>query len=165
MCEPTTIMMGLSLATAAGTAIQTVNQQNKMADAQEKALTDASAQSATQAQIEQAQINEQATDELSLRARTALSERARLRVAAAESGVGGQTTQRVVNNPYTQAGWDMSRIRSNTQKAKQQSSLNAQGRAAGYASQASSIQRGSMAGAGLQIAGAGADMYLRKKGY
>jgi hypothetical protein len=145
-------MCGVDEAAFAAVTLMSLQQQNDAADAQEEALTTAAANSNVQTQIEQMQMNAQASDEVSLRVRQALVERSRLRVAANESGIRGNTVNRLENNVDAQAGWDLSRMETNRASRIKQSNLSNRGRQAGYRSERNQIQRGSPVIAGLQIA-------------
>lgn len=161
MCEPTTVL------TIASTAFSFVQQ------AQQASQNDAAIEAAYNNSLigyaqQQKQINAAATDEMSDRAREALIERGRLRVAAAESGVTGNSTDQLERQSLFDEGFDMARIEGNRKNAQAQAYQDAKAGQAGAQSRVASVKRPSLIGAGLQIAGAyaqgEADKAARERG-
>lgn len=98
MCEPTTVMIGLSALSIAMTAYA--------ANEQKKATNAAAA-------VQQQQINDQASAETDNRIREAREARARARVGAAESGVMGGSVDALMSDILFQSGRDVSLIEKN----------------------------------------------------
>ena len=86
MCEPTTIMMGISMAMAGVSTYA----QHQTAKAQADAI-------GVQQEHEREEVTEAAEEELGQRIRANREQRARARVAAGESGVGGQSFAAAMN--------------------------------------------------------------------
>ena len=99
MCEPATIMLAISAAsTLAGASAASKNAKNQIA-LTNQAMSD-----------QQVQSNLQASGQKMDRAKQAEAERARLRVAAAESGISGITPGTLLMDSFMQQGQDVSNI-------------------------------------------------------
>ncbi len=112
MCPPLLIGSTLAILSGVQTMMQ-IGQQNQMAgqiaeSAQEAAATDYSI-----LQQRQTQINEQAALEAFERQRQSLKEQAKIRVAAGEAGVLGNSPLREVENAMFQGAYDKSIIETN----------------------------------------------------
>lgn len=142
MCEPTSIIMGISA--AAG-----LYQTKKNAKAQERATQAASVQRAKEINIS----NSIKADDRAKKARAA---RARLKAAAASSGVEGLSIESILNNESFAAGTDVSNIALNTSLAVDANTTATQSRL-------NSIQQPDYLGTGLQIAGIAANGIQNKK--
>jgi hypothetical protein len=149
MCEVTTVMMVAGFALSAVSTVVGTMQQQQAAQAQyeaevayqqqlyaqQKAFYEAqtaSIQQSYQAQQETiseqiSQINAQTVDQMSLAARNALKEQARVRVAAGESGLGGITMTRLENEPLFNLGTDIASLEANRASAVKQAQLRAKG--------------------------------------
>lgn len=149
MCEPTTIMIGLS-ALSAGMGIYG---QMETANAQADSLEDSARlqNEALEKQYEQQQ--KQGTEEVSQVARQAMIEQARMRVAAGESGIAGATVDSLMGNSAFNAAEAVSGIQRNVRNTKDQSVLEGKGMYAANKSKANSIKQPDWIGAGLQIGG------------
>jgi hypothetical protein len=108
---------------------------------------------AQQAQIleQQKQITAQATDKMTERAKEAMVERGRLRAIQGESGLSGNTSDRILRESYFNEGQDIASIESNRKNSIKQSKLEAEGLRAQNQSRINSIKRPSLIGTGLQI--------------
>lgn len=184
---------------AASTVVSTIQQQQaaqaqyeaeiayqQQLYAQQKAFYEAQAASIQQsyeAQLETiseqiSQINAQAVDQMSLAARNALKEQARVRVAAGESGLGGITMARLENEPLFNLGTDIATLEANRASAVKQAQLRAKGIQADAQSQLNILYSEaskrlpeptyngpSWLGAGLTIAGQGLSTAAKIKSY
>lgn len=153
MCDPTMGLATASLVVGMASSVGGFFQQGQQAKANRKALQSDYAQQMDTLQTQYKQTNQQATDEMSQRAREAMIERARLRVAGGESGLFGGSNDRIVNESSFNEGTDMASIESNRQNSLRQIEQEGRGIRAGSVSQMSRIQRPSLIGTGLQIAG------------
>jgi hypothetical protein len=137
MCEPTTIMAGLAVASTA----MGVLGQNAAADAQLSGLE-------TQRRNQAEELQTQADQNAGERVKQARRERARMRVAAGEAGAGGQSFEASLANSFGQQNHDLAAI-------ARQSHFNDRASQASYASNVAGVNKPNALTAGLQIAGAG----------
>lgn len=137
MCEPTTIMTALALTSAAAGTYG----QYRSASAQEDALNE-------QARIRAEENADAAETQLGERVREARKERARIRVAAGESGVAGLSVAAQLSNSFLQQSQDVATIR-------RQAHMNQRAANAATRSEMSKIVKPTALSAGLQIAAAG----------
>lgn len=119
MCEAVT---GISMATwatiasvasAAASTAMAIKAQNDQADAEADAAKKAAASDYVQQTEQQDQVNSQAALEKTERARQAMIERAKLRVAEGESGVSGLSPFREMGETYFNEGYDASILETN----------------------------------------------------
>lgn len=99
MCEPTTILMGLSIATAAAGAVA----QADTAKQRQRSVNE-------QADARAEEINAQKTIEAGERVKQARAERARLRVAAGEAGIGGVSFEDQLFDSFLQEDLDLGNL-------------------------------------------------------
>jgi hypothetical protein len=99
MCEPTTIITGLSLALSAGGAYQQVKANNEMAKTQQE------------------QMQAQATEDTFDRMQQMRELRAQARASAAESGTAGLSLDALLSDINFQSGLDSARIGKNMSTA------------------------------------------------
>jgi type II secretory pathway pseudopilin PulG len=85
-----------SLLVGVASSVGSFVQQGQQAKSQRRAMEANYAQQMDTLQQQYKQTNQQATDEMSARAREAMIERARLRVAGGESGLSGNSNDRIV---------------------------------------------------------------------
>lgn len=138
MCEPVTLIStGLAVASS---AVGTIGAHSR-AKAQRSALTQ---QRANQAEEIAAQADAQAGD----RVKAARAERARIRVAAGEAGVGGNSVDAMMFDSFQQQDSDLAIIRKNE-------FFSQRGSEARYRSGMAAAQGPSALEAGLGIASAG----------
>ena len=156
MCDPVTIGVA-SLAISTATAGIGFMQQSQQASVRDKAIKANYSQQMDTFKVQQAQVNKQATDEMSVRAREAMIETARLRVLGGESGLAGGSNDRIENESQFNLGTDIASIESNRRNSLNQ--LHQEGKAirASGQGQINTIKRPSLIGTGLQIAGAAID--------
>jgi hypothetical protein len=149
-------------AAAAGLIISTVSaavsyvQQDRTARQHTRAIYEADRANLDSSLEQERQVNSQATDQKSQRTREAMIERGRLRVIAAESGLEGGL-DRIERASMFNEGYDIASIESNRMNAVAQ--VRAE-RAAGRTLtgiRLASVQRPSLVGTGLQVAGAVAE--------
>lgn len=144
MCEPTTIAlvgMGLSAASAGIGIIA----QRRTAQAQEDLINEQNANA-------QQEIAEKASNEAGERIRAARREAARRRVAAGESGVGGQSLALDIANTYANANRDIAVVARDAMFAGRASTMRAR-------SEMLEVRKPDAISAGLQIANAGVSGY------
>jgi hypothetical protein len=151
MCNPMLAMVAITAISAGVTYTQT--EQN--AENQQKAINDNFALAASAAQDNYHQTDAAAQQQMSDRALEAQKEQSRLKVIAGESGaLGGLSADRVMNESKFNANADIATIENNRSNANLQTEREAKAGRVNAAGQLASVQRGSLAGAGLQIAGA-----------
>lgn len=157
MCEPATILALTSLAVGVAGAATSFVQQGQQAKLNNRAIEANYAQQTDVLKVQYGQTNKQAADEMSVRAKEAQIEQARLRVIGGESGLAGGSNDRVINENQFNLGTDIAAIESNRQNSLRQ--LENEGKAvrSGNQSQINQIKRPSLIGTGLQIAGAATD--------
>lgn len=126
---------------------------NKQADAIKTAYRDTDAQN----QERYTQINADAAEKQSARAREARIERARIAVAAGESGLGGLNAARLEGEAEGAYGRDTTRIESDRTAAERSTFLEMQGMRSRAQSDLNKLKYPSLVQSGLQIAGAYAD--------
>lgn len=156
MCEPTTIALA-SMAIGVASAGAGFIQQGQQAKAANRSVKENYAQQTAAMKTQYDQTNKQAADEMSVRAREAMIETARLRVLGGESGLAGGSNDRIENESQFNRGTDIASIESNRRNVLTQ--LYQEGRAirTGEQNRINSIKRPSLIGTGLQIAGAATD--------
>lgn len=163
MCDPVTIGVA-SLAIGTASAGMSFMQQSQQASARDKAIKANYSQQMDTFKVQQAQVNKQATDEMSARARENQIEAARLRVVNGESGLFGNTNDRILGESYFNLGSDVASIESNRAAQQKQLTQEAKSIRAGTQSQMSQVTRPSLIGTGLQIAAGATDAATIYKG-
>jgi hypothetical protein len=143
------LMLGMQAATAVVGYIQ----QSEAADAQESAVQANYAQQQDALNKQYDQTQQQAKQQVSERAREAMVERARLRVFAGEAGVAGVSSSRIEGISQMREGTDIATIESNRKNTLDQLYQEGKGVRAQNQSRLNSINRPSLLGTGLQIAG------------
>jgi hypothetical protein len=163
MCDPVSVGIA-SLAISTATAGIGFMQQSQQASARNKAVRANYSQQIDTFQTQQAHVNKQATDEMSARARENQIEAARLRVVNGESGLFGNTNDRILGESYFNLGTDVASIESNRAAQQKQLIQDAKSIRAGTQTQISQITRPSLIGTGLQIASGATDAATIYKG-
>jgi hypothetical protein len=177
MCEPTTLMLGLSIAGTAFSAMQQyqaqqyAHQQSQMEqqyanynyEAQKQATWQDAMRQIQQLSTQSGQIDAEAADKTMERRIEAMKARAKAAVAAGEAGIGGLTPEAIQQSITAEAGRDISTIESN-RAAKQAQNIHEKtqawhrGQTVGLAPYISQAGKPSLAGtlvsAGLSIGGA-----------
>lgn len=144
MCEPTTIaLVGLSVASSVTSLVGQQSQANAQADALGK-------QRKAQAEEQAAQAEEN----LGQRVREGRRARARMRVAAGEAGISGNSFEAQISNSLFQQDQDSALIAKNLAFADRASQARTE-------SAFASLDTSTPLSAGLQIANAGASGYLQ----
>lgn len=128
-----------------------------MANKQADSIRDSFKAADAQAQERYGQINADAAEKQSARAREARIERARIAVAAGESGLGGLNAARLEGEAEGAAGRDMTRIASDRMAAERSAVLEMRGIRSRAQSDLNKLKYPSLVQSGLQIAGAYAD--------
>lgn len=149
MCEPTTIMLAISVA---GAAMSYVQQQQQAKAAQSSAQQAANVNAQVYAK-QQEQIDAQAAEQMSERGKQALIERAKLRVLGAESGITGNSTDQLERQSMFNEGSDMATLEGHRRNQQDQAYLDAKGGVAAAQGRMNAIKQPSLIGTGLQIAG------------
>jgi hypothetical protein len=146
-------------ATAAKTVVDTKMAQDQ-ADAAEKSQLASYNSQMNQMQLQMQQQAEQTVDQMSERAMQAREQMARIRVAAVESGVGGASASRIEQAASIAESQDMATLGANRTSRTVQAQAEKDGIRAHTEGSLNQINRPSWIGAGLQIAGAGAQAYM-----
>lgn len=147
MCEPTTIAAVLAI----GSQVIGHAQQERRADnltsifRQDQALSE---QALTE---QQEQVSDQAEQKTSDAIRKARIERARLRVASGEAGLGQVTAGRITDQPLFDLGMDISRIEKNRKNRTRQIERKKQSNRISTRRKVASLDRPSLIGTGLKI--------------
>jgi hypothetical protein len=160
MCEPTTIMLGISAATAA----LSYKQASDSADRQTQAISDGVDLNHNQTRTQYEQNNQVAMQQQSERHREFLVDQGRLASILTESGMTGATQDRIQSEVENQADADTATIEANRVKANAQGASMAQAQHGQAKAQLASINRPSALGTGLQIAAAGAKAEAKSPG-
>lgn len=158
MCEPT-VLLGLSIVSTLATLADTAQQAN----ANEDAINADANNQAKAIEEQQTQITKKATDEMQERSQQAAIERGRLRAIQAESGLIGNSQDRIIGESYFNESTDIASIEANRKAEIQQSNTQLQGVATRTQSNLNSIKQPSYLGAGLQIGTAVAGYKQRTK--
>lgn len=126
MCEPTQIMMGLSIASSVSSFVGGQQQASSAADAQEDNLNAYYKQTAQK----QKEINEAAASDAVERRKQGMIDRAESMVSAGESGALGFTSDRLISDSLMQQGTDITILENNRKNAiKQTNNENTSARA------------------------------------
>lgn len=156
MCSVTLIAAGLLSAAS-------VVQQNQQAKAVSKAAWDNYNVQQETLQTQADQINAQANDQSAERQRQALIERGRLRVASGESGIGGLSMSRLLQESMFNQGQDLAQIEANRKASIDQNKLGLKSAYAQAKGRSNTAGHVSALGAGLQIGGAVGGQYLSEQ--
>jgi hypothetical protein len=154
MCDPISLSVA-SLAIGVASAGAGFIQQGQQAKSNRKAAQANYAQQSEALKTQYDQTNKQATDEMSVKAREVMIETARLRVLGGESGLAGGSNDRIENESQFNLGTDIAAIESNRRNTLNQLYEEGKSLRAGSQAQIRQVQRPSLIGTGLQIAGAG----------
>lgn len=148
MCiDPATATMMLTIASSALAYVG----QNQQAQAQMDSIA-ADDQSQQAALIEQQrQINSQAADKMNERAKQAKIEQGRLRTIQGESGLSGNSQDRVLGESLFNEGTDIASIEGNREASIKQSRMQAQATRSSSRNSLASVNQPSLIGTGLQI--------------
>lgn len=146
MCDPVSAIM---VATAVVGYVAADEQATKSAQAVRANQEVASKTMETQ----QWQARGNAAEQMSERAKSAMQERGRLAVIGADSGLGGNLTDKMYNNSAFNEGQDITSIQRNARNTSQQQDLQQLAISTNAQGQYNTIKQASALGAGLQIAG------------
>ncbi|SMG43161.1 hypothetical protein SAMN06265784_104142 [Paraburkholderia susongensis] len=156
--EATMVMMAISAASAAASAVE----QKQMADRQSAAAQQAYDSDVVQTKNAMVEQSQQAAGQMSERARQAMVETGHLQALANDSGTnGGGSNDRVTNEANFNAGQDIAAIQANASSAQRQLVGQLNGSYAQAVSRDASIQQPSLIGTGLQIASGVGNAYTR----
>ena len=151
MCNPAVIPIVIAAVGAAATYVQSEDAAKK----QQKTINSQFELAASAAQDVMHQNDSAAEQQKSERALEATKEQSRLKVIAGESGaLGGISADRLMTESEANESFDMATIEANRSNANLQTGREAQAGRVSAANQLASVKRGSLVGAGLQIAGA-----------
>ena len=109
----TMAIMAIMAAASAATTTTSVIAANNQAEAQTDAANKAAAADYVAQTTEQDQVNQQAAQEKLQRTQAAMAERARLRVASGEAGIGGLSPAKDIGETYMNQGMDASVLETN----------------------------------------------------
>lgn len=149
MCNPQLALLAVQVAATASDHEEKRSMANKQADA----IKDAYRVSDTQAQERYKQVNADAAEKQSARAREARIERARIAVAAGESGLSGLNAVRLEGEAEGAAGRDFTRTETDRASSERATFLEMQGIRSRAQGQLNTIKYPSLVQSGLQIAG------------
>lgn len=155
MCDP--VLMGSAMIGIS--AVQQgaqMYQQGQVAEAQEKAIEFSRRADQQATKLQQQEITQQAQENLGVRAREAIAQRARMRVAAGEAGLAGAGRLEAVSR--VNQGLDAGAITETASRQLAQSTANMQRLDAQRASLRSRIQQPSLLVSGLKIASTAASV-------
>lgn len=147
MCDPSSALMALSIVSTVAGYVDTAQQ----ASAAQDAINADAHNQAKAIEEQQAQISKNATDQMQERSQQAAIERGRLRAIQAESGLIGNTQDRIIGESYFNEATDIASIEANRKNSIEQSNRQLQGVTTSAQSKLNSIKQPSLLGAGLQI--------------
>lgn len=160
MCDP--VSATVLAVSAAGLGAYGADRSAK--NAQKSAVEDLQGQYAALAQ-QQVQVNAQATDEATERAKQAVRDMGRMEAAFSDSGLTGNSQQRLMVEQAIQANTDQSTIERNRENKIAQTKQDAFAAQAGAKRIVNQNPRQSPIGIGLQIASAGMNAYGSSGGF
>jgi hypothetical protein len=149
MCGPAAAAVGISAISAIGG----YRSSKKQAKAQDAAVGRQEEQDRLAFAEQARQEDEAAIEEMSERAREARRERGRLSAIAADTGLGGISQELLLRQSRFNEGYDTTTIDANRDRVKRQIEHGVSASSARAQLQRASIERPSLLGAGLQIAG------------
>lgn len=164
MCDPVSAAYAVLAVASVGGTIYQANQQNKLADRQEKVIKQNQILENAQVSQQYDQQNREAMNQTSQRYQEYLVDMGRLRAAGAESGLLGNTNERLADVTTNKAFADMATIESNREGAVQNTNYQGISASQKAAGQLTNIQRPSIVGTGLQIVGELGSVYGKYKG-
>lgn len=139
-------------------------QASSAAQAQQDAIEAAYSAQTQQLADRYEQINQNATDQVSERSREARAELARIRVAGAESGLGGVSQQRIEGESEMLRGMDIASIEGNRKNALKAAQYGGQTAQLEGNARLAAVRKPSLVGTGLQIAGSVIEKQKPKEG-
>lgn len=160
MCSPVAAA-GLAIVS---TAVGIAGQDRSAKQAQKEAVDSLNGEYATIGD-QQRQIGAQASDESTERAKQALRDQGQLTAAFADSGLSGNSQQRLMVEQSIQANADQATIVRNRDNKIEQTKVDAQAARARAVAAVRQNPRQSALGMGLQIASAGANAYGSSGGF
>jgi hypothetical protein len=150
MCLPAAV-----LAVQAAAAVATYVGAQRTFSANQANVRDATAASYSATQDQRVQINAQATDQMNARAQQAMRDAGTLNAIFADSGLSGNTQDRLATESQANATQDITTIERNRAAGITQTANEAAAARARLQSQSNAVRAPSLIGTGLQIAGAG----------
>lgn len=152
MCEPTTLLAISTAISVASTAMSYIGQKQQ-AKNQERAATTAYNNDRAQLEEQRRQEGVSAREEMSQRGKDAMQARATLRAASADGGIGGNVVDRIMTGNEAAAGQDIAMMKENGRNTARQSGHQGIAMQSQAQSRLNAIERPSLLGTGLQIAG------------
>lgn len=151
MCEPTTIMLAISAASAGLSYVEGQSTARRMAEASNESTELAYQQENERLQ----QVNEQSALDKSERIKQGMLERAKVATIAGESGALGLSSDRLVLDSFMQEGTDIASLEKNRLNQEKQSGWsNKQAEATGQSNNNNAYSKApSLLSTGLQIGG------------
>ncbi len=159
MCLPVAILAVQAAAAVASTVAASDAARSNAHLAEQSAALQNSA-----IQDQRTQTNAQAADQMNERAKQAMRDAGTLNTIFADSGLSGNTQDRLVTESAATASQDIATMERNRAAGITQTSEEAAGVRARAQSQINSVRQPSLIGTGLQIAGAGLDYAQRTSG-
>lgn len=155
MCEPTTLMLGLSVASA----VSGYFGQRQSAKAQQAAYMNSMNAQLGDLDAQSQEIEGTAAGEKSDLAIEALRKIGAARVASGENLGMGNTVSALIQDQYAQYGRNVTGIEVNRQRAQKQNVREREGVRTSTAGKIAGIEKPSLISTGLQVASAGAEYY------
>jgi hypothetical protein len=157
MCEPVTLMMAATAASAAvsgASAIMEHDSQRRAANTQADMVRENYAQADSAYQLQQTQVNSQTSQQMSQRAREAMVARGSLR---AMLGGGNNAAGRILGEQDYLEATDMATLESNREDNVAQIQRDKAGALRGASQEMRTIRYPTLLGTGLKLVGAGLD--------
>lgn len=152
----------IPLAISAVSALYSAKQQGDAASNQQAAIVANNNTQMASVLDQYRQANEGAGNDIATRARDAMVERGRLSAISGDAGVGGASSERLLQESQGNEGRDVSTIQQNLKNTDQQILNTARGINSTTQTRLSSVTKPSLIGTGLQIAGAAATTYAEQ---
>lgn len=153
---------GMLALTTASSAIQN-EMQNSAADGQERMIRDGYAREAQQTQRQYQDQTAQAMEDTSQRHKEMLIEEGRLKAIGAESGLQGASNDRITQEAINNGATDVAMIEANRVRQSEMAHSQGVSRQSQAQVQLAGVKHPSSLGVGLQIAGAGWDVYSKEQ--
>lgn len=158
MCGPLVVPL-LGLAISAASAMSANSAQKQQAKAEDKAIQNAYAHDQTQLAEKYRQDNDQLNQNQTERSKAAMFERGKLNAAYGESGLIGESLDRILNQSDFNLGTDLSTMEANRSNLTKQTMLEGQGLRNTAQSRFNAVTRPNNLDTGLKIAGAAVNAY------
>lgn len=152
-----------ALAIQSGATLLQYQMQKTAADGQERMIQDGYAREAQQTQRQYQDQTAQAMEDTSQRHKEMLIEEGRLKAIGAESGLQGASNDRITQEALNNGATDVAMIEANRVRQAEMAHSQGVSRQSQAQVQLAGVKRPSALGVGLQIAGAGWDLYAKEQ--